>query len=390
MKKIIIFFAILFAWIHVSVAQNLDPTVEVTRGYKAELVDAHKPSLEMAVPDSVYKFDLDFDYSVSDKTYGGSYEFVPYSMDMRPQSPKEVPTVFYLNAGAGYTLHPTLDVIYSPVLNGKFSMDLYGKHRSYIGDYRAPHVGEHVAGQAFKGGYDMMSKANADFGYDWEKAVMGFGVSYYGVAVNDILHKDAFNALDARFSVKSKSLWSKRFMYDIALGYRLGGGHDVREHLVDLDMKFGPTQKAIRKLFLDLGASLAVYQKHVSATFAHFYLAPHYLFQKNGFKADVGVRAAYVLPGAEHQPVNDQFVYPEVHLSCLIKDVMRLYVDVTGGEVLNTYSSLLERNHHFHLNYSLAEGQLLSSSQVRVRPEAGIEGRITNFFTYHVKGGDAA
>ena len=66
MKKIIICFAMLCISVSVSVAQNLDPTVEVTRGYKVELAEVHKPYMDMAVPDSVQKFDLDFEYSDHD------------------------------------------------------------------------------------------------------------------------------------------------------------------------------------------------------------------------------------------------------------------------------------------------------------------------------------
>ena len=42
-------------------AQNLDPTVVVDRAYEGKLMEVHKPALEMAVPDSVMRFDLDFD-----------------------------------------------------------------------------------------------------------------------------------------------------------------------------------------------------------------------------------------------------------------------------------------------------------------------------------------
>ena len=48
-------------------AQNLDPTVEVSRAYEGNLVEVHKPVMEMAVPDTVQRFRLDFDYSVFDR-----------------------------------------------------------------------------------------------------------------------------------------------------------------------------------------------------------------------------------------------------------------------------------------------------------------------------------
>ena len=49
-------------------AQNLDPTVEVSRAYEAKIAEAKKPVREMTVPDSVNTFRLDFDYSVLTET----------------------------------------------------------------------------------------------------------------------------------------------------------------------------------------------------------------------------------------------------------------------------------------------------------------------------------
>ena len=387
MKKIIICFAMLCISVSVSVAQNLDPTVEVTRGYKVELAEVHKPYMDMAVPDSVQKFDLDFEYSVTDSPYRGSYEFNPYVMDLKPQTAGETPTVLYLNAGAGYTVNPVFDIVYSPVLDGKFSVGLFGHHESYVGDYRAPHIGGVQAGGGYKNGYDLLSGASADFGYDWEKAEMGLGVSYYGVAVKDNLHKDDFNALDARFSVKSKSLWSQSFFYNIAVDYRFGANSEVMEHVVGLNAKFGPVIRSRHKVFLGLGGSFVKYDKALQTAYGSAYILPHYKYVTNWFKADLGARVSYVYSNNEVFARKNQYIYPEVHVDCNIKDAMRLYLNVTGGEELNTYSSLLDRNHHFHMKYQLRDNALLGSSLVRVRPEFGIEGKITNFFSYDFKTG---
>ena len=67
-------------------AQELDPTVVVNRTYEGQLVDVNKPSFNMMVPDSVTRFDLDFDYTVFEKPYRGSYEFNPYLLKMQPSS----------------------------------------------------------------------------------------------------------------------------------------------------------------------------------------------------------------------------------------------------------------------------------------------------------------
>ena len=46
--------------------QNLNPTVEVTNAYEGGASSIVKPLQQMAVPDSVTTFNLDFDYSVFD------------------------------------------------------------------------------------------------------------------------------------------------------------------------------------------------------------------------------------------------------------------------------------------------------------------------------------
>ena len=92
-------------------AQNLDPTVEVRRTYEGKLLEAHKPSLEMSVPDSVTRFDLDFDYSVFNNPYKGAYEFNPYKMLMSPLTGRDSQRKFHMRVGAGYELHPYLDLL---------------------------------------------------------------------------------------------------------------------------------------------------------------------------------------------------------------------------------------------------------------------------------------
>ena len=117
-------------------AQNLDPTVVVNRDYEGKLIEVHKPKIDMAVPDTVLRFDLEFDYSVSDSPYKGAYDFTPYVLDMKPSPTYRHNGRLYLNAGAGYQLHPELDVVWSPALKSEsFRMNVYADHRSYIGSY---------------------------------------------------------------------------------------------------------------------------------------------------------------------------------------------------------------------------------------------------------------
>jgi hypothetical protein len=79
-------------------AQNMDPTVTVTRQYQGKLIEVGKPDLTMTVPDSLTRFDLKIDYSVFDNPYKGAYEFNPYLMEIRPQSEAFYGNEFFLRA----------------------------------------------------------------------------------------------------------------------------------------------------------------------------------------------------------------------------------------------------------------------------------------------------
>ena len=110
MKNIFVLSIVLSVFAVSAAAQDLDPTVEVSREYEGKLVEAHKPVFKMAVPDSITRFALDFDYYVNENPYKGSYDFDPYLLIMKPSSSESGENRFYLRAGVGYQPHPVLDI----------------------------------------------------------------------------------------------------------------------------------------------------------------------------------------------------------------------------------------------------------------------------------------
>lgn len=385
MKRIIVFFAVLTASVLLSDAQNIDPTVEVSRVYEGKLMEVHKPAYEMAVPDTLYRFDLDFDYSVFDNPYKGAYEFSPYMTQMKPSSEQRRPSSLYINAGAGYTLHPVFDILWSPDLKGPFSVDVYGRHRSYVGQYRA------LQNDAPWNGYDLLSNVGADFGYDWKKASLDFGASYYGVAVDDYLMKRSYNAVDTYLSLKSKTLWSESFVYDISLAYRyaadkapLGFG----EQYMSLESSFGPNLKRAGKVLFDVDVELASYSDAISETIGRFSFVPRYVFDRKRLRLDVGVRVEASMSQNRYGK-KGQILYPDIRLDvAVVRNAMKLYVDISGGERLNTFASLLASNHHLTPDYATgAYGHLLQTDIERVRTVVGLEGRISSFFSYDLRAG---
>lgn len=371
-------------------AQNIDPTVEVSREYQGKLIEVHKPVLSMMVPDTLHNFDLTFDYSVFDNPYRGSYEFNPYMMEMRPGTSQSRKPRLYLRAGAGYTLHPTADILWSPMQNGPFSVDVYGMHRSYVGAYRAM---EQTPGW---NGYDLLTKAGADFGYDWKKASLDFGASYYGIADKDYRRVRTYNALDVYASVNSKSVWPKNFMYAFDMSYRFAGDKagyasvsGLNEHNFELDVTCGPNFGVNSKMLFDLVVELDAYEGALASTAGYFSFVPHYIYEKGILDLDLGIRVSAVMSSGGTFATKGQIVYPDIHLNlALIPDAMKFFVHVGGGDKLNTYSSLLERNHHLDIGYGPdGYASLMNVTVERVFTALGFEGRISRCFSYNVRGG---
>ena len=415
MKRYILLIAVMaFAAVQSVSAQDLDPTVVVNRAYEGKLMEVHKPSLDMEVPDSVTRFDLDFDYSVFDKPYQGSYEFNPYVLTMQPASAMQAPRQLYLKAGAGYTLHPLVDFVWSPTFFKKgFRMDVYASHRSYIGGYRT-FKPELVPGQvavidrwveaggdhSYWKGYDLQTKAGVDGGYDWKKGAMRFDGGYYGVVTKDEVKTRHFDALDVRMGVFSKSEEDTYFRYDVNAEYRYG--HDVLEfsgmrdnlgeHVFSIDGQVGQVIERKHNVLFRVGLDLASYSHpEIATTAAEFSLVPHYVFGHERWSVDAGIRLAKVIHSDDMVPVftaKDQVAYPDVSAWFdVIPEYLRVYSCIGGGNKLNTYSSLLERNHHFDPRFGRGLWPLMDVTVERVSASLGFKGRVGARFSYDLRGG---
>lgn len=400
-------------------AQDLDPTVVVRRAYEGKLVESNKPQLDMQVPDSVTRFDLDFDYSVFDKPYRGTYEFNPYVLTMQPASAVQNPKQLYLRAGAGYTLHPVFDIVWTTPFKKAFRMDVYGTHRSYVGSYRkfrpelstdGPVVidrwlepgGDHAYTQV---GYDLETKAGLDGSYDWMSGVVDFDASYYGIATKDDVKTRHYDAFDLKVGVASKSMEDSFFKYDVDVRYRYGTdvmkyrGSDVNldEHVFGVEAVLGQVmhkEEGTHKVLFDVGMDLAAYGHPEYSTVAgEFHIVPHYVFQYNSrLMADVGVRLAKVMRSDSPEGIfgaKEQVIYPDVTVTFdAVPQYLRVYAHVGGGNKMNTYSSVLERNHHFDLEFDRGLWPLMDFDVERVSAVLGFKGRVGKF-AYDLHGGYA-
>ena len=381
-------------------AQNLDPTVEVSRAYEAKIAEAKKPLREMTVPDSVNTFRLDFDYSVFEKPYKGAYDFSPYLMSMRPTALAYNPRTLYLKAGAGYRLYPELDLIWSPMLKKGLFLDVYAVHDSYVGDYRTiglSAVDGNIGNLDWDGsgrwdGYDLASKVGANLKYNWKAGVFGLNVDYYGLAGSDGAGKRGYDAVDLNFTIDSNKNPESEFVYNVAVDYRFGedkmryGQNSLlTEHLFAVEMSLGPVFKHGHKVVFDLGSDLSAYGTAVNGFMAGFHFTPHYVLKKGKWSVDAGLRID-VMTGTDNQ----QFIYPDVKVNfAAVKDALNVYASATGGTKMNTYSSIIDKNHYFNL-ISWSQGMdFLHADVERINAFVGLRGRISSKFSYDLSGGYA-
>ena len=212
-----------------SFGQNINPTVEVTNTYQGNPSEVHKPQIGMAIPDSLMRFDMDFNYEVFEKPYQGAYNFKPYMLAMRPDKDAYRGRKLYLKAGAGYSLHPQLDFVFSPEQSGPFQMSVYANHRSYFGKYHSlvPEPMEdatrivNLPGGTFFG-YDALTSAGFDGRYNFDKAILSFGIGYSGLMTKDTLAQRAYNAFDFNARLRSNRDDDKYIFYDFATEVRYG------------------------------------------------------------------------------------------------------------------------------------------------------------------------
>lgn len=400
---------------NVASAQDLDPTVVVNKAYEGKLVQVHKPSFEMDVPDSVTRFNLDFDYLVSNRPYKGADGFNPYVLTMKPASMVQEPMKLYLNVGAGYTLHPALDVVWSPFRSRTFKMDVYAIHRSYVGDYRSfrpvtPAAGEVIdldrwresgGDKAHWKGYDFMSRAGVDGRYERTALTAMFDVSYYGLASKDLWKKRMYDAMDVKVGVSSKPANTSYFKYDVQASYRFAEdkvkyntavNDYLQEHVFGLDAVLGQVIGEGHQIMFDVDMDLAAYSHDsLSSVVGQLAIVPRYVLKKGRWTLDAGLRLAKVMRSEDTDGLFDareQFVYPDVKASfSVIPDAMRLYAFVGGGNKINTYASLLEGNHHLDTSYGLGSHGLMDITVERVSTSVGLEGRIGPVFTYDLRTG---
>ena len=420
MRKIYLVSAAMLMTAAVSFGQNFNPTVEVTNTYQGNASEVHKPLLGMNIPDSLLHFDLDFDYEVFEKPYQGAYSFKPYMLNMRPAKDAWRGRQLYLKAGAGYTLHPQFEFVFSPEQSGPFQMSVYASHKSYFGNYHEikPELQDGLyrmkkSGGKF-GGYDALTSAGFDGRYNWDRTILSFGIGYYGLAAKDSVMSRSYNAFDFNARVRSNNDSESYFLYDIELRGRVANdGLDYKsfsfpegvsvdkqnENWVLLDGLVGPVVNNSRSILVGFEAESASYSRFYDGNVGRVALIPSYRFKSGRWNLNLGVKLEFMfrndadtLSFGKMGGGKGQIVYPDAHISFAAGGNVALYADATGGSRLNTYSSQISENHHLNHSFLVAPvyeliTPLVDNTVEKVNARIGVRGSAASSFQFDVNGG---
>ena len=353
----------------VAYAQNLNPTVEVTNAYAREASGIEKPSQLREVPDSVLRFNLDFDYAVNETPYRGAYEFKPYLVQLRPQARPSQEGTLLLEAGVGYTLHPELNVVYTPVKTRNVRVNLTADHHSYWGPYYGDWNGK-----------DAQSTAGANMLLSWRSGLLRIDADY-----RNIFSQDANAAMNHHQVLASAQL--KNIPGTTKLDYDVNTKVSFVTAPGGFSETYTNTDAQVGFRFLGHNLRLAANAQTVSqpaGSVAVFQVSPRYIRGGSRFAFNAGVKFSFaVRSDGSFAPSGGWIAYPDVQLSWrAVPEYLTLFGMVTGGRELISYSSLLEQNHFID-----AFTPTTDVKSQNILAILGLRGNVARRFSYEVKGG---
>lgn len=366
-------------------AQNFNESVEVTNDLVVDLSGSTRKTIDMEVPDSVSRFDLNFDYSVFAKPYQGAYEFTPYNVLFRPVTALEKRPQLYLSAGAGYAFTPELTAVWSPrTKKGKFYLDIYQDFDGYLGKYNG--------NGSYYSGYDL----NELFGVHGRSFLkyldLDFNAFYNGIWARDFaLSGMGYQSFGGQLTLGSGDREVKALAWAVNADYHLGIESDApasfTENAVKVSGFFAPV--FVRNidpawnLKIDYKAGGVFFGGDVNDSAGYLSLEPKVEYAKDKVHARAGFKFWFC---------EGVGVIPDVEVSYLMfKKSLNLYAGVTGDTFINSYYDYKTANHHFSSQYFTSEtaGAYVSQAREIVNAHIGVRGCVSSYLEYGAKAGYA-
>ena len=380
-------------------AQNINQSVQVTNDYVSRFSDFQKTTTGLQVPDSLYRFDYAFDYSVFETPYKGSYEFSPYRIAVTPEARLYDGSKFFLRAGAGYSIHPQFEMAWQMFQSQDFAIGVFAEAGGYAGKYSRrgvadPFSGHDLSGRVGLGGQYLRpaTRLSYHFGYEGIFAGEGGAEPYF---------RSGFSSVIAAGRIQSRERPGNQMFYDIDVQYRYssdegrvqGEARASGENNLRVALSAGPVLASKYRILVDgiFELELLRGEDFLSGSALHGEMfggrrmaclgtiKPHVDFLLGPVRLDAGVRVDYT-KGTEQGAFT---VSPDVTARMALLDAdMELTASVSGGQYIQSHYAVKQINHFAFLKGSSAK---ISREKLHVR--AGVQGHVRSRLQYEIQAG---
>ena len=392
-------------------AQN--EVIDVTSTYEAAPPEVQKAELPMAVPDSLLRFDLDYQYSVFDSPYQGSRSFEPYYIGIQPVAAPQR-KILYVKAGAGYSLHPTLDVVFTP--ESSFNLAVTARHDSYFGNWKSLDFVEsdgisriRPVGDSYWG-RDMVNSLGVSASHSSGTWSARFAAGYDGISAKDRslsrdLHSGYLRADAGTTELDAKLFWKAALEYRFSADGMRGfaGNRHITENAVRAGFIFGPQIADGHRAVVDLDFDLATYGGYIHSLVGMLTLTPHYDFENEYWRFSLGMRLPMMLRREWSDPLLYHADAEGMHVGrwrlpipvasveyIAYSELLVPYVSLGGDVTVNRWTSLVGGNHFIDPLRVGFDQSPMENSYDRLRLNFGFRGRITHSVAYDLSAGYAS
>jgi hypothetical protein len=380
-------------------AQNINQSVQVTNEYESRFSDFQKTGPSLQVPDSLYRFDYSFDYSVFETPYKGSYEFSPYRISVTPEARLYDGSKFFLRLGAGYTIHPQFEMAWQMLQTPDFAIGVFAEAGGYAGRYSRRGVAESFSGHDLNGRIGLGGqylrpavRLSYHFGYEGIFAGEGGAEPYF---------RSGFSSVIAAGRIQSRERPGNQMFYDIDLQYRYssdGGRSEGQvsasgENNLRVAVSAGPVLASKYRILIDGLFELESlrgddYYKVADShgeLFGGMRMAslgsikPHVDFLLGPVRLDAGVRVDYS-KGTDQGAFS---VSPDVTARMALLDAdMELVAGVSGGQYIQSHYAVKQLNH-----FAFMMGSSAKISREKLHVRAGLQGHAASRLQYELEAG---
>ena len=392
-------------------AQN--EVIDVTSTYEAAPPEVKKAELPMAVPDSLLRFDLDYNYTVFDSPYQGSRSFEPYYIGIQPVAAPQR-KILYVKAGAGYSLRPTLDVVFTP--ESKFNVAVTARHDSYYGNWKTigfDQSGEIVQLKSVENSYwgrDMVNSLGVSASHCSDNWSARFVTGYDGISAKDQslsrnLHSGYLRAEAGTTDLDAHLLWKGALEYRFSADKYVSTvpSMHITENAVRAAFSFGPQIAPGNRAVADLDLDVAAYGgSSFHSLVGMLTLTPHYDFENEFWRFSLGAKIPMMIrrEWAAVNPFHGEDELERMHVGrwrlpipvasveyIAYSDLLVPYVALGGDVTVNRWTSLVGNNHFIDPMRVCYTQSPMENSYEPLRLTAGFRGRIGHAMAYDLGAG---